>query len=273
MKRLLITDLDGTLYDWIGFFIPAFYALVDELSSITGIDREVLLSEYKEKHQYYGNVEFPFVTLTLPSIKKKYPFLSEDELKKVLEKAFHCFNFVRKKKLKLYDGVEQTLKQLSEQGVLIIGYTESCPENGFYRLKKLNISNYFTKVYTATTKYQSLFPLDRKVQMVSTKKPDKKMLLEICQLEKCDKDDALYVGDSVTKDIYMAYSAGITSILINHPKKPNDYYQKLADITSWTEEDFLRETKLERECRDKNILPDITINHFQDVYTYVMKKW
>ena len=40
--------------------------------SITGIDKNVLLSEFKERHQYYGSVEYPFVTLSLPSIKEKY---------------------------------------------------------------------------------------------------------------------------------------------------------------------------------------------------------
>ena len=44
LKKVLITDLDDTLYDWLGFFIPSFYAMVDELVSITGIDKEILLS-------------------------------------------------------------------------------------------------------------------------------------------------------------------------------------------------------------------------------------
>ena len=51
MKTTLITDLDDTLYDWIGFFIPAFYAMVDELVVITGIDKNVLLSK-KSIHHY-----------------------------------------------------------------------------------------------------------------------------------------------------------------------------------------------------------------------------
>lgn len=33
MIKLLITDLDDTLYSWIGFFIPAFYEMVDELGN------------------------------------------------------------------------------------------------------------------------------------------------------------------------------------------------------------------------------------------------
>lgn len=265
MKTTLITDLDDTLYDWIGFFIPAFYAMVDELVVITGIDKNVLLSEFKERHQYYGSVEYPFVTLSLPSIKEKYSSLSDEELRIVLNEAFHRFNSVRKRNLQLYDGVEETLKELSDNNVTIIGYTESSPENGFYRLKRLGVAEYFSRVYTSTTKYETPFPLDSKIKMVDTKKPDKKVLLEICQYEKCNPSEAIYIGDSLTKDIFMANSAGVTSILMQHPKEPNDYYQKLVDITSWTDEDFERELKLKEECKEKNIHADYVINQFKDL--------
>lgn len=266
MKKIFITDLDDTLYDWIGFFIPAFYGLVDEIASITGISKDVLLAEYKKKHQYYGSVEYPFVTLTLPSIQKKYSSLCDDEIKKVLNEAFHKFNSIRKQKLKLYEGVQDTLQKLKEHNISIVGFTESSPENGFYRLKRLGVSDYFSRVYTSTTKYQAPYPLDEKIRMVETKKPDKKVLLEICQLEGYDKTEAIYIGDSLTKDIYMANMAGVTSILIKHPKEPNDYYQKLVDITSWTEDDFIREENLRRKCQDKNICPDFTIDSFNHVF-------
>lgn len=269
MKKILITDLDDTLYDWIGFFIPAFYGLVDELASITDISKDVLLAEYKEKHQYYGSVEYPFVTLTLPSIQKKYSSLCDDELKTVLNEAFHKFNSIRKKKLQLYEGVQDTLQKLKEHNISIVGFTESSPENGFYRLKRLGVADYFSRVYTSTTKYQAPYPLDERIRMVDTKKPDKKVLLEICKLEGYDKTEAIYIGDSLTKDIYMANMAGITSILIKHPKESNDYYQKLVDITSWTEADFIREEKLRKECQDKNICPDFTIESFTDVFTCI----
>ena len=63
--------------------------------------------------------------------------------------------------------------------------------------------------------------------------------------------------------------AGVTSILIKHPKEPNDYYQKLVDITSWTEADFIREENLRKECQDKNICPDFTIESFNDVFACI----
>lgn len=67
MIKLVITDLDDTLYSWIGFFIPAFYNMVQELSLLIDVPIEELLKEYKTIHQKVGSVEYPFATLNLPS--------------------------------------------------------------------------------------------------------------------------------------------------------------------------------------------------------------
>lgn len=40
MIKLVITDLDDTLYSWIGFFIPAFYDMVQELSLLINVPQE-----------------------------------------------------------------------------------------------------------------------------------------------------------------------------------------------------------------------------------------
>lgn len=265
MKKLLISDLDDTLYDWIGFFIPSFYAMVDELASITNIEKSLLLTEYKIFHQYYGSVEYPFITLKLPSILKKYKNLNEQELKNVLGEAFHKFNSERKKRLILFEGVEKTLKTLSQKGVTIIGYTESSQENGYYRLKRLGISDYFKSIYTSQSKYESKLPLDEKIKIVESKKPDKDILLSICHQENCAPTDAIYVGDSLTKDIYMAGLAGVTSVLVDYPKAENDYYKLLVDITSWSAEDFEREATLKKKFIDSNMKPNYIINNFSEL--------
>ena len=56
MIKLLISDLDDTLYDWTGFFVPAFYAMADEIARMTGIDEKKLLNEYMAAHQRLGSV-------------------------------------------------------------------------------------------------------------------------------------------------------------------------------------------------------------------------
>lgn len=272
MKKILITDLDDTLYDWIGFFIPSFYAMLDELCSITNIDRQLLISEYKILHQKYGSVEYPFVTLELPSVKKKYPSLTNDELKAKLGEAFHQFNSVRKQRLKLYDGVSDTLKFLFEQGVTIIGYTESAQENGLYRLKKLEIAQYFKHIYASQSQYKNDHIVDKKAKTVKEKKPNKDALLNICKAEGCLTSNAIYVGDSLTKDVFMAKQAGITSVWVDYPKEKNDYYSMLVDITSWTDEDFNREAELKNHYIESNTHPDYTIKEFKQLIPIMLKE-
>ena len=265
MKKVLITDLDDTLYDWLGFFIPSFYAMVDELVSITGIDKGTLLSEYKEKHQYYGTVEHPFVTLELPSIKNKYNAMDSDQIKVILSEACHRFNSVRKQELNLFPYVKQTLEKLYNNGITIIGFTESTQEAGFYRLKKLGIDVFFQSVYVSVSSFDSKFEQDQKIHTIKFKKPNKDVLLEICQDENLSVSDVVYVGDSLTKDVYMAKMAGITSVWAKYEKKQNDFYQKLVDITSWTDEDFTRESTLKKEWNEKNLSPDYCISNYSEL--------
>lgn len=265
MKRLLITDLDDTLYDWIGFFIPSFYGMVEEMANITQINKDTLLKEFKLIHQHYRSVEYPFAALELPSILNKYNGKSKEEIKEILGEAFHKFNSIRKRNLRLYDGVEETLKQLFENGIIIIGYTESAQENGFYRLKKLGISQYFKHIYASESQYKNDLISNDKVINVKTKKPDKDVLLGICEQEKCNIKEAVYIGDSMTKDIYMAGLAGITSVWVNYPTPKNNYYDLLVDITSWTKEDFDREKFIKQEFEKSKMKPDYIINNFKEL--------
>ena len=85
MIKLLITDLDDTLYSWISFFIPAFYEMVDELASIQKKNKEELVREYKLVHQEKGSVEYPYATTYLPSVQAAYPSRNQKELIKILD--------------------------------------------------------------------------------------------------------------------------------------------------------------------------------------------
>lgn len=272
MKKIIITDLDDTLYDWIGYFIPSFYGMVDKIVKITKINKDILLKEFKLIHQSYGSVEYPFATLELPSILNKYDGKSEEDIKKILGGAFHKFNSIRKRNLKLYDGVEDTLKRLFENGITIIGYTESAQENGFYRLKKLGIAQYFKHIYTAESKYKINIPLDKKIITVKTKKPDRSVLIDICEKENCDVNDAVYIGDSLIKDVYMAKLANMTSVWVNYSKENNNYYDLLIDITSWTEEDFKREKYLKEQYISSGEKPDYIISKFPQLLPIILQE-
>lgn len=174
MNKLVITDLDDTLYSWIGFFVPAFYDMAEEVARIIGIPKDQLLAEYQQIHKKVGSVEFPHATLLLPSVQLKYEGVSKEEQLQHLDSAFHKFNSKRKKLLALYPGVEDALAFLTEQNIKIVGYTESAEENGYFRLRRLGIEKYFTKVYVSNSLYErpDCYPRSTKTNIVHEKKTE-----------------------------------------------------------------------------------------------------
>ena len=270
MIKLLITDLDDTLYSWIDFFIPAFYGMVDELSHILNEEKAVLLKEYKQIHQQKGSVEYPYATLHLPSVVKAYPDDAPEELMRKLDPVFHKFNSIRKKRLELYPHVKETLTQIWKQGIKIVGYTESAEENGFYRLRKLGIADLFHHVYVSDSQFERPddLPSSEKTQIVHGKKPNPELLKQICVQESVAVSEAVYIGDSLTKDIYMAKVAGVGSVLCKYPpnsKGTNDFYPKLVAISHWTEKDFQREKEVKQICQNNNIRPDYVVDSFEQL--------
>lgn len=267
MVKLVITDLDDTLYSWIGFFIPAFYDMVQELSLLINVSKEELVKEYKIIHQEVGSTEYPFATLNLPSVKRKYYGIVDEEVKVELNSAFHKFNSTRKKLLKLYPGVEDTLKFFCDNNITVVAYTESAEENGFYRLKKLGIDNYFKEVYVSDSLYKrpDTIPFSPKTHIVHGRKPNADILKEICCVEKINICEAVYIGDSLSKDMLMAKQAGITSIWCDFSRDDiQDLYSKLVDISHWKEQDFQLEQQYKNEWKINNYSPDYTIHSFEE---------
>lgn len=270
MIKLIITDLDDTLYSWIGFFIPAFYGMAEELSHLLNKDLGSLLDEYKKIHQQKGSVEYPYATTYLPSVQSAYPNYTQEELLLELNPVFYRFNSIRKKQLQLFPLVKETLKKIVEMNIKIVGYTESAEENGFYRLRKLDIDDLFHRVYVSDSQFErpDYLPSSEKTEIVKGKKPNPELIKQICKAESVLASETIYIGDSITKDIYMAKMAGVTSVLCKYPhdkKNAEELYHKLVAISHWTEQDFLHEMKIKKLCQEENIHPDYTIDAFDKI--------
>lgn len=267
MIKLVITDLDDTLYSWIGFFIPAFYDMVQELSLLINVSKKELLSEYKAIHQEVGSVEYPFATLNLPSVKRKYCGYTYEQVKSELNPVFHKFNSTRKKMLKLYPGVKDTLEFFYNNNITVVAYTESAEENGYYRLKKLGVDNFFKEVYVSDSLYKrpDTIPSYSKTHIVHGNKPNARILTQICYDEKISVNEAIYIGDSLSKDMLMAKQAGVISIWCEYPNDNiKKLYDKLVAISHWTKQDFQNEELYKHEWKAKGYSPDYTIHSFDE---------
>ncbi len=255
--KLLVCDLDNTLYDWVGYFVPAFYAMVDEVVSVTGCDREQLLDEFRAVHRHHHDSEHPFALLETPTILRLYTGLTRQQTAEKLDSAFHAFNSSRKKNLQLYPGVRESMEALSRAGCVLIAHTESKLYSALDRLTRLDLDNHFKRIYCrerpqsqhpdtgAGKRWLSRIPLQKVTELSHhQRKPDPDVLLEICRVERVSPADAAYVGDSMARDILMAKAANVFAIWAKYGSRHQDQYEKLVRVTHWTDDDVTREKTL-----------------------------
>lgn len=269
----LICDLDNTLYDWIAYFVPSFYAMIDELTNITGWDRELVLNDFRSIHQKHGNTEHPFALLELDTVQKEFGDLSKAEIAKIFDPAFLAFNRTRKRTLTCYPDVPETLSLLKERGIKLVAYTDSDLHAVIDRLKRLEISKFFQAFYCRTRsstehpegkdfrQWAGDFPLERVTELpTSKKKPDPTVLRRICSDLEIEPCSVAYVGDSVTRDVYMAEKADVISIWAKYGTyHPEGSYEKLVRVTHWTKEDVKREILQSENA--KNVVPDYILEN------------
>jgi FMN phosphatase YigB (HAD superfamily) len=263
MKKLLVCDLDNTLYDWVDYFVTAFYAMVDEVVRITACDREQLLDDFRAVHRRHHDSEHPFALLETETIAKMFPGQSRKQVANRLDAAFHAFNATRKERLRLYPGVRESLDVLSRSGIKIVAHTESKLYGVIDRLTRLDITHYFTRIYcrerpiaehpdpSSARRWLSQFPLHKVVELSHhQRKPSPDVLLEICRREECPPEESAYVGDSMARDMLMARLAGVFGIWAKYgTSHRRDSYEKLVRVTHWTDEDVVREREASAAAR------------------------
>jgi FMN phosphatase YigB (HAD superfamily) len=273
--RLLICDLDNTLYDWVGYFVPSFYAMVDAACEIMNCDKDSLLDQLRGVHRAHHNTEHPFALLETETYLK-WSISKGDKAKKEIDPAFHAFNIARKSTLKLYTGVEATLTELKLRNVTIVGYSDSEYFGVVDRVRRLGLERYFDRVFCTPRARLRKKPFGENSEFRSpvvvehefkSKKPNSRALLAICNNYSVRADEAVYVGDSLSKDIVMASDAGVFSSWAQYGTHldPN-LYEKLVRVSHWTKIDIQRERKLSSNA--KGVVPKHTCkNSFADLLT------
>ena len=58
MIKLLVTDLDDTLYSWLGFFVPAFYAMAEEIALTSSVILSVIT-------MIFGSLQFSSILISI----------------------------------------------------------------------------------------------------------------------------------------------------------------------------------------------------------------
>jgi phosphoglycolate phosphatase len=270
--RLVVTDLDNTLYDWYGAFVPAFYAMVNAASQLVGVGEDELLDDLRGVHRRHANSEHPFALLETHAIESRFPRLTKQELRAHLDPAFHAFNRARKGGLKLYAGVREVLEELGRLHIPVVGYTDARVVNSLSRLRKLSIQPLLDRLYAPamvveTEETQELNEKFVRLLPPGDRKPNPQTLRDICLEYGITPDETVYIGDSLVRDIYMAKSAGVHAAWARYGTLyDKTLWPKLVRVTHWTDADVEREQVLRREAEGTQ--PDSVLDSFTDIFLH-----
>ena len=288
-KTALITDLDNTLFDWVELWLNCFSAMLDQIIEISGIPRERLLPEIAAVHQKHGTSEYSFLIEEIPSLQ---PILQGRPATEVFAGAIESYRQQRRKHLRLFPTVAETLLKIKGQGTIIIGYTESMAFYSNYRVRRLGLDGVLNHVFCPEdhiipaglsiedfrkypTEHYELRYTKQHFTPKGSKKPDTKVLNAIVDDLGLNKADCVYVGDNLMKDVAMALDCGIEDVWAKYGqahKRPE--YRLLQEVTHWTREEVEREQKIrEREHVDPTHTLENSFSEILDLFDFRDAHW
>ncbi|WP_456420746.1 TIGR02253 family HAD-type hydrolase [Thermococcus sp.] len=199
--RAVLFDVDGTLLTempLIQLFLPRVY---DELSKRLGITREEARNRFldeiigrKDTYDWHDwNFFFKMFNISLryEELLKSYPH-----------------------KLQVYPDVLPTLEWLREKGYAL-GVVTSGPSYQRLKLALTGLSGFFDVIVTR--------------EDVKAIKPEPKIFLHALKKLGVKPGEALYVGDSLSQDVYGAKHVGMTAVWINRSGE-NGYHMADYEI-------------------------------------------
>ena len=264
-KTALITDLDNTLFDWVDLWTKCFSGMLEGIVKISGVSKEQLIPEIRMVHQKHGTSEYSFLIEELPSLQ---PILKDRPATEVFATPIASYQRLRRKHLRLYATVAETLLRIRGRGTRLIGYTESMAFYSNYRVRRLGLDGVLDHVFCPedhvlregisskdvrkypTRHYELKYSKQHYTPKGSTK-PDTQVLNSIVNNLGLNKVHCVYVGDNLMKDreslrsVAMALDSGIDDVWAKYGQAhKREEYKLLQDVTHWTEGEVQNEQRI-----------------------------
>lgn len=277
---LIITDLDNTLFDWVDMWYKSFSAMKEKILEISGISEDTLLKAVKQVFQKHKTSEYSMLIQELTCLKEKHP---NQDLTRIYQEAIRAYREARKAALCLYPSVMETLLALKKRGCVIVGYTESLAFYSNYRVRKLGLDGVIDILYSPpdhdlpenlTPEQIRLYPPEHyelkftkhKFTPKGKSKPNSLILESIIKDIGVPKAAAIYVGDSLMKDIAMAQEARVSDVWAKYGAvQHRPEYELLRKVTHWSE----KQVGKEKQLSEKDIKPTYVLaRFFKELFNY-----
>ncbi len=240
---LVFTDLDNTLYDWVAWYSSTFHRMLDRAAARSDIPRDDLVNEMQQLHRSRHRLEEPEALLHAPSILRR--FGTTQEARQALASTFGAYYRARQwGGLRVYPGVRSTLQRLAALGVAVVGHTEAPANHAVARLRALGLEHAFVSLLAAppaaddptlVDEDPALLPFTLRCLDPDERKPNPRVVQQLCARLSVSSSAALYVGDSLGQDVGMAQAAGLWTAWARYGTRhdPRDW-ERVAQVSPWS---------------------------------------
>jgi len=215
--KLVIFDLDGTLYNYDSAHNYALDLVLDEISGISGVEKLLVFKIYNE-----SNLSLKKTLKSVASSHNRFLYFLAicKNLSLDLKMALSFSNLYWRvffERIIVYEGCMDVLCRLKLLNIKTVLLTDFQSKETYEKLERLKLINEFDSIITS--------------EEIGYEKPNEKCFLAACDSVKINKKFAIMVGDNYEKDILGAKSLGIFAVHItqtpdlNLYKSPSGYLQ------------------------------------------------
>ncbi len=245
---LLVTDLDGTLCLWVDFIVPALDALVASLVQTTGEPRIKVVQALKKVYEQHGSNEYPYAVQE-SELFAPYAgdFASFDRL--VIDPAREAFSRQRRRYLRPFPTVLETLQALREEGVRVVVLTDAPRNAAEQRLRQLGLTALLEAVFCMPgypfpdsgvadairrREEEGRYRLEIPVHELprAHEKPDPRGYRAMCEVLRVRPEETIFVGDNRKKDIAVAQEVGALDVWAAYGTYVPPEYRERLDVVS-----------------------------------------
>ncbi len=257
--RVLITDLDNTLWDWFGAWFKSFDAMLERLTALSGVPRSELEAEIRDIHRLRHTTEYSNLVNEIPALVSA---ARGEDPSRFFHEALHVLRSTRRAETRLYPAVLETLRMLRERGIRVIAYTESVAYWTEWRIKYTGLDGMLDVLYSApdhdlptgmtrdnlrhlsADSYGLRMTEHRHIPREATK-PNVAVLRSILADAGIEPEQAVYIGDSLMKDVAMAQAAGVLDVHAAYGEaQAAEGYDLLRRVSHWSDSEIQRERTL-----------------------------
>lgn len=145
--RLLVVDLDDTLWYWFNPWHASFRALLTGLAEQSGHSEQELIPAIRGIHQRRGTSEYSWLVDELEMLQDAVP--GDATAREYYDPSLHAQNSARLASTGLREGVRETLEKVHAAGTTIVAYTESLEFWTRWRIIKTEIDGLVDAYYSS----------------------------------------------------------------------------------------------------------------------------